>query len=748
MNELLIKIRAIFEGRGAEQATAQIQNVSKAAESATTKTGLFSSGLRGCVASASVLGNVAGTVLTTGITAAVGAIVGMIGAMRAFIGEGVRFNSTLENAQLGMAAVFKQFDKTGQFADFDAAMKASANAIEMLKAKAVESPASFQQLVQAYQATAGAMAASGMTMKQQVDTIVLMSQTLSGLGIRSEQIIQESRALLTGNITEDAAAARILGITRNMIETAKAEGRLYEFIQGRMASFAEAGKRSAMTLTTSLSNLGDITQQLSGHMAKPIFEIFKGAVRDTTQVVQTLARWTGAIKDTGKELETTAEAVKTLQINAKAMEEMSLQKAREQANQLADAYARAATQIERTAQAQRAMLDIEEQIALAELDGKNLNPVDRARAQQQIQESFRIKRREAEDKADVDTIKNAQRMKEQAGGQVQRAEAGMAPIAGRLAEVERAEAEAARLAQQIQSLRNERAKAEEVIGTTTKLDPYEIAKRLAEMGANLVPMGQTASSLIGAARIGDQVEKAQAVSTSVQTISLLDEQIKKLEEKQKSALTASMDGEAVRAELNAAKSAYEEAKKAYEQITTNADKTISEANFKRQLRQDLAPKEERLADIKGGQQITEAEQAEADARQKAADKIRDDQALRDREAKEAADREARSKQEAAQRAQADVNIQASGLAATSRTTIAGARGGSSQQIADLKRRADQTAAALEDGATLEELNAAAEALDALADALQRRDRESAATLAKVVQKLDQLSSQVANQPRQ
>jgi type IV secretory pathway VirB2 component (pilin) len=48
---------------------------------------------------------------------------------------------------------------------------------------------------------------------------------LSGLGIRSDQLLQESRALVTGNITEDAAAARILGITKQAIRYIGGKGK-------------------------------------------------------------------------------------------------------------------------------------------------------------------------------------------------------------------------------------------------------------------------------------------------------------------------------------------------------------------------------------------------------------------------------------------------------------------------------------------------------------------------------------------
>lgn len=202
---------------------------------------------------------------------AVGLVAQIPAQINQVISKGVQFNATLESAQLGVAAVMKQFDSAGRFKTFDSALAESTKAIELLKKAAAESPATFEQLVQAYQGTAGAMASSGMTIQQQVQTIVTMSQTLAGLGIRNEQILQETRALLTGNITEDAAAARILGITKAMVEKAKSEGKLFDFLMEKTSAFAEAGKRGATTFNTAMSNVEDVFTQTAAELTKDIF---------------------------------------------------------------------------------------------------------------------------------------------------------------------------------------------------------------------------------------------------------------------------------------------------------------------------------------------------------------------------------------------------------------------------------------------------------------------------------------------
>jgi hypothetical protein len=198
--------------------------------------------------------------------------------------KGVKFNQTLQDARLGVAAILRQFNPTA-FKSLTEAMATSGAAIEELKKKAVESPASFRQLVQGFQGIAGAATSAGVSLRNQVDLVVLMSQALAGLGIRPEQLLQESRALITGNINEDAMAARILGIKKSDIELAKEQGRVYEFLREKLSAFAEAGAYASTTFTGAVSNLGDIVEQKLGEITIPIFEALReGALALTAAI--------------------------------------------------------------------------------------------------------------------------------------------------------------------------------------------------------------------------------------------------------------------------------------------------------------------------------------------------------------------------------------------------------------------------------------------------------------------------------
>lgn len=230
------------------------------------------------------------------ITAAFAAVPAAIDrAVRA----GVQFNATLESAELGIAAVIRSF-QPGRFNTFDAALIASKAVVEDLQRKAVKTSATFDDLVSTYQGIAGAAFAANIPLEKQADLMVLLSQAISGAdkGIVGGQILQEARALITGDINADARVANNLLITREQVRAAREAGRLFEFLEERLKSFAEAGELAGKTFNGAFSNLGDAAQQALGVLTRGVFERLRQAALDAGDAIVKLAK-DGTIQNVG-----------------------------------------------------------------------------------------------------------------------------------------------------------------------------------------------------------------------------------------------------------------------------------------------------------------------------------------------------------------------------------------------------------------------------------------------------------------
>lgn len=292
--------------------TAQaVGNLGGRTNSTTSALGGFKNAAGGAFDKSSLLSGAIGGLAVTMGTALLGAITSTIGKIREFISTGINFNASLESARIGVAAVIKQFDESGRISNFQEAMRESASLVEALRLKAAESPATFGELLQAFQSTAGAAMKSGIPLKKHIDLVTQLSQALSGLGIGSEQLTQEINALVKGMINEDAAAAKVLGITKEMIDTQVEQGTLYDFLMGKTAAFAEAGVEGAKSYNVAVSNLTDNYENLASVLSKELFgEITKDilALNEALKDPEVIA----TMQILGEELSAAYEAVKGL----------------------------------------------------------------------------------------------------------------------------------------------------------------------------------------------------------------------------------------------------------------------------------------------------------------------------------------------------------------------------------------------------------------------------------------------------
>jgi hypothetical protein len=228
----------------------------------------------------------AGRILAAGGLFGAGALTveGIASSLTNAATAGVRFNSTLEQTALGIAALFRTFAPQ-QFASLDAALAGSAGTLSDLKVAARLTTASFEELAQAYQAIAGPAFAAGIPIDKQIRLTTMLAQAVTGLGLPSWQIPQEGRSILSGTIGPDSTVARALGITNAEVSRSKAQGNLFGYLETKLASFAEAGNRAGQTLAGAASNLKDTFAQMSGAAMEPVNEALTAALLRTTEAL-------------------------------------------------------------------------------------------------------------------------------------------------------------------------------------------------------------------------------------------------------------------------------------------------------------------------------------------------------------------------------------------------------------------------------------------------------------------------------
>lgn len=197
-----------------------------------------------------------------------------------------KYLSTLETSQLGIAAAYMTGGQyvdatTGKVLQGEAALHAaqvdSRQMMEELQVANLQTTATLDQLVKAYQETLPVAMARGFSREQVKDFTSAMVQAAGAIGLSYDQMGEETRSLLTGSIDpRNSRIATVLGLRNEDLEQYKnnAQG-LFTFLMEKLESYRVAGLAAQHTWDGLWSNFKDIALKAGGDSFQPLFEQVK-----------------------------------------------------------------------------------------------------------------------------------------------------------------------------------------------------------------------------------------------------------------------------------------------------------------------------------------------------------------------------------------------------------------------------------------------------------------------------------------
>lgn len=234
----------------------------------------------------------------------------------------ISFNAQLEQSILGMASLIVSAGKVHTAlgpAVTDAqnlalATQEARNQIDKLRTDALQTAASFEDLVSAFQIAITPGLQAGLGLDQIRQLTVRISQAAAAIGLPQRQLAEEIRSLLQGTIrVRDTRVAVALGITNDDIRRAKELGDLGGFLERRFKAFAEAGKLAEQNLKVLFTNTKDALLLLAGKAGEDFFLSVKTILSSIKDSVVALNKETG-------EIELNPEAVEVAQTFFDALE--------------------------------------------------------------------------------------------------------------------------------------------------------------------------------------------------------------------------------------------------------------------------------------------------------------------------------------------------------------------------------------------------------------------------------------------
>lgn len=203
-----------------------------------------------------------------------------VGAVHAYMERGIEFNKQMESSALGISSILAA---TQNIATLDgrrlegqerlnAAMSVAKGLMDEIQVLGVQTTSTTKDLVQGFQTLLGPASEAGLSLGQTKDVVVNIVQAMSALGIKTQELSQEGRALLTGDIDRNARLATSLQITKSMVDEWKSQGTLFENISKKLEAFKLAGSASAQTWEGLTSNIAEAADIISGMGTKGLFE--------------------------------------------------------------------------------------------------------------------------------------------------------------------------------------------------------------------------------------------------------------------------------------------------------------------------------------------------------------------------------------------------------------------------------------------------------------------------------------------
>lgn len=209
------------------------------------------------------------------------------------------FNATVETATLGISAAFLNNGQyvdniTGKVLTGQAAMKAAmadaGSVINQLRASNLQTIATLDQLIKAYQEAAPVALKKGFNKDQVEQFTVAMMQAAGAVdttGMLIGQMGEEMRSLLNGGINpKNTRIATALGITNEDVAKYKSDVQgLFNFIMSKLSAYQMFGEQLQSTWRGVASNTIDVLKQVSAKATEPVFTAVRDGLKGVTDSI-------------------------------------------------------------------------------------------------------------------------------------------------------------------------------------------------------------------------------------------------------------------------------------------------------------------------------------------------------------------------------------------------------------------------------------------------------------------------------
>src|SRR5512139_190499 len=187
-------------------------------------------------------------------------------ALEAMVQKGIEYNASMESSRLGIASIIASqttlLDQDGRLLQgreaLNAAMQQAGVMMAELEKAGLETSATTQQLVEAFQNAVGPATAMGLSLAETKEITLGIVQAAGALGVPMYQLNEEVRSIVGRTINMNSRVAKALGLSNEMVKTWAEQGNLAQKLIGILGTYRLAGQDVANTWAGLVSNMSEV----------------------------------------------------------------------------------------------------------------------------------------------------------------------------------------------------------------------------------------------------------------------------------------------------------------------------------------------------------------------------------------------------------------------------------------------------------------------------------------------------------
>jgi hypothetical protein len=212
-------------------------------------------------------------------------------AITSAVAPGVEYTKQMESARVGVAGILLSMTKlNGRQLELNEALSISEETFKNLQQKSLQFNLNIRDTSAAFQAIVGPGLAAQMTLEEMTAFAVQGTKAVKSFGLDSMQVVQELRAMVSGDINMDSQVSKAMGITAAGVAEAKqTAGGLFQYLTDKLKGFTLvageipktiAGKTDMLTAALSLVSEAGFKPLVNS--AKNVFDDIIGYLLVTT----------------------------------------------------------------------------------------------------------------------------------------------------------------------------------------------------------------------------------------------------------------------------------------------------------------------------------------------------------------------------------------------------------------------------------------------------------------------------------